>query len=136
MTRHRLAKDMLPASEREVVKACLQAFAFAGWYAVRTEANNIGRGKLKNGKPRPGVLPKGFPDYLFTLGLGNGLGLVAMVEFKNSSGGKLSEDQRLMHQNLRQNYGQHVHVVSSLDEVQEVLALGRSLQTALKGVTL
>ncbi|WP_261665458.1 hypothetical protein [Deinococcus sp. Marseille-Q6407] len=128
----KLAPELAPATEKQVVQVCCGRFLLAGWHPVRTEANNVGRGRLKNGKPRPGALPKGFPDYLFTKGLGNGLGLVAYVEFKNAAGGKLSLDQKLTHQNLRQNYGQEVYVVTCIEQAEEIIRLGQKIESLLK----
>ncbi|MFC6591694.1 hypothetical protein ACFP81_06490 [Deinococcus lacus] len=132
MTRHPRAAHLRPATEKEVVSACVDRFLLAGWYPVRTEANNIGRGTaLRNGKPRPGALPPGFPDYLFTKGLvGTGLGLVAFVEFKRADG-TLTQGQRHQHQLLNQGYGQAVHVVRSLEEAEAVIALGERLEALL-----
>lgn len=127
------APHLIPTTEKQVVEQCRARFLLAGWHPVPTEANNVGRGQAKNGKPRPGALPKGFPDYLFTKGLGNGLGLVAYVEFKNSGGGRLSPAQQLTHQNLRQNYGQAVHVVTCLEQAEEIIRLGQQVETLLQG---
>lgn len=125
-----LAPHLAPATEREIEGAIRDLFLRAGWYAAKTDAAMVVRGK---GRVARGHLPLGFPDMTFFLGIPrSGLCLAALVEVKTATG-KLRDSQEECHQELRDLYGITPHVIRDAAQARTLIAEALRVCAVLKG---